>query len=334
MGIKKLRQLWSAKQDLRNALNRSRTGKDPFFYTISALLIVYIKVALSMTLVTHLTFHFNVNNFSCLNANRRNHAIQRQETSPGPGTITRDSNISDFVFLSFIYATNFLHSLLHFSFRYLLRHSSNVGSKRLLCYRSWHVHNRAKFGQTGSASSDDSHSQCRPPVSVKKSGFSMNNFLSGGKLCQSMAWIVCTLQKEHSRQTTVRGSLKQLRIALQTLLTNSTGHKRLLKNVNILKAVSTRLFIGERLLACHWRSAFIETYLLRWRNICTRTWFFFGLPWTLSTRNRSAEQPKFSSRHFQMKVSTRNKEILQVKTWDKLWNLSNGCSRSQKHFVS
>ena len=31
-GIKKLRQLWSATQDSRNALNRSRTGKTRFFY--------------------------------------------------------------------------------------------------------------------------------------------------------------------------------------------------------------------------------------------------------------------------------------------------------------
>ena len=32
-GIKKLRQLWSATQDSRNPLNRSRTGKNPVFFT-------------------------------------------------------------------------------------------------------------------------------------------------------------------------------------------------------------------------------------------------------------------------------------------------------------
>lgn len=169
-----------------------------------------------------------------------------------------------------------------------------------------------------SSASDDLHSQCWTPVNVKKFGFSMNNFLTGGKLCQSTAWNVCTLQDEHSCQTTRRRPLKQLKIALQTLLTNSIGQKRFPKNANFLKVVFTRLFIVERLLACHWRSAFIETNFLCQRNVSTWTWFFFGLPWTLFTWKRLAKWPKLSSLYFQMKLSIRNKEILRVKMSDKL----------------
>ena len=158
---------------------------------VNVLLRVFVKVALCMTLVTCFTFHFNANNFSCLDTNHRNHAIQRLETSPGSGSITRDSNTRDFVSLLAIFVSQTSFTAFYISASATCCDTWVIDftwvAKDFFCYRPWHVHNSAKCGLTGSASSDDLHSQCQPRVNVKKPVFSMNNFLWSEKLLCSIS---------------------------------------------------------------------------------------------------------------------------------------------------